>query len=280
MSGRRAGTKDVPTGSAPPWAVVSAEGADEVTGGGLDHVALPGLRERKLARTRAQLTEAADRLFASRGFAAVTVEDICAEVDVSPRTFFRYFHSKEDVVFDGIQPCLDQTLAALADRPASEDAYEALSQALVGVVANPGVERELLRVHLIVRSSPELTGPSLEHFRALQDELMQLMAVRLPGTATHSVARLLTAVAFAAFVATLDEWSDEPAEPLAPQLGRALSAVRDGVQGIVRLGDDAGDGAARQQVTPPGSRPEGRGAGGGRSGSGGRRGRSTATPAR
>ena len=280
MSGRRAGTKDVPTGSAPPWAVVSAEGADEVTGGGLDHVALPGLRERKLARTRAQLTEAADRLFASRGFAAVTVEDICAEVDVSPRTFFRYFHSKEDVVFDGIQPCLDQTLAALADRPASEDAYEALSQALVGVVANPGVERELLRVHLIVRSSPELTGPSLEHFRALQDELMQLMAVRLPGTATHSVARLLTAVAFAAFVATLDEWSDRPDRPLAPELARALAAVRDGVRGIARLGAGPVRSPARRAPVTPRRTGGGSSPAGGRSGSGAPRGRSTATRGR
>ncbi len=222
------------------------------------HEVPSSLRERKQARTRAQLTEAADRLFASRGFGAVTVEDICAEVDVSPRTFFRYFHSKEDVVFDGIQPCLEQTVAAFAGRPSSEDAYESLSRALLSVASDAGSERELLRVHLLVRSSPELLGPSLEQFRALQDELVELMTTRAPGACTHPVARLLTAVAFAAFASTLDEWAVHPDRPLASQLAHALGAVRDGVRGIVRLGDD-GAGQPRPRPRPKGTAGRGPG---------------------
>jgi AcrR family transcriptional regulator len=258
----------------------SADGAGGAAGGGSGHDGSSGLRERKLARTRAQLTEAADRLFTSRGFGAVTVEDICSEVDVSPRTFFRYFHSKEDVVFDGVQPRLEQTVTAFAGRPASEDAYEALSQALLTVAGDPVVEHELLRVHLLVRSSPELTGPSLEHFRTLQDELVELMSARSPGSCTRSVARLLTAVAFAAFVATLDEWSDRPDRPLAPELARALAAVRDGVRGIARLGAGPPGSPGRAAVTPSRRAGGGSSRAGGRSGSGAPRGRSTATRGR
>jgi AcrR family transcriptional regulator len=192
-----------------------------------------GLRERKQARTRAQIRAAAGRLFESRGFDAVTVEDICAEVDVSPRTFFRYFHNKDTLVFEGIRSRLEHVVAAFASRPLSEDEFTALCQALLSVAGDPDYEREHLGVYQQLRSSPALLGASLQQYRMFQDELVKMMTARSPDTCTVAVARLLTAVAFGALSATLDGWVLQPERPLEPQLRAALHAVRHGVRGIV-----------------------------------------------
>ena len=85
-----------------------------------------GLRERKKLATRHALHEAALHLVAAHGLDGVSVDDIAARADVSPRTFFNYFATKDDAVV-GLDPAGPaEQAAALAGRPASESAVEAL----------------------------------------------------------------------------------------------------------------------------------------------------------
>src|ERR671914_32480 len=93
-----------------------------------------GLRERKKLRTRAQLTDAAFRLFTERGFDGTTIEDIVEQVEVSPRTFFRYFDSKEDVVIGFFDEMGQELRAMLAARPADEPPFTAVRHALGALV--------------------------------------------------------------------------------------------------------------------------------------------------
>src|SRR5713101_2607092 len=92
-----------------------------------------GLRERKKAKTRAAIQQYALRLFREQGYAATTVEQIAAAVEVSPSTFFRYFPTKEDVVlYDAFDPLL---IAAFEAQPADLSPIQALRGAMRAVFA-------------------------------------------------------------------------------------------------------------------------------------------------
>src|ERR1017187_5184371 len=92
--------------------------------GGLDDDGADGDSEKRPRRTqegkKRQLAEAAAALFSERGYPGTTIDDIAAAVDVSPRTFFRYFPTKEDLVVAIGATSLDQFFEALKDRPPQE----------------------------------------------------------------------------------------------------------------------------------------------------------------
>ncbi|GIH27050.1 TetR family transcriptional regulator [Acrocarpospora phusangensis] len=97
-----------------------------------------GLRERKKQKTRLALIDAALDLFLARGYEATTIDQIAASVDVSPRTFFRYFASKEDVALALQADALDIFVAELSARPDAESPFTAMSQAMRAALATVG----------------------------------------------------------------------------------------------------------------------------------------------
>lgn len=96
---------------------------------GRKEIAESGRRERKKKQTREALEKAALRLFQEKGYDRTTIKDITDEVDVSQRTFFRYFPSKEAVLFGNWEESLELLRRLILERPSDEPVFVTLYRA-------------------------------------------------------------------------------------------------------------------------------------------------------
>lgn len=169
---------------------------------------LLGLRERKKLRTRKELEETALALFAERGFDATTVEEVVTRVEVSPRTFFRYFASKEDVLLSEDGERRDQLMAALVARPAGEPVLTAVHRAVLSLAGMYETERDrLFQVYRLMEETPSLRARNLELQGAWAQALTAEVARRLHADPIADLLpRLVSRVALATLHAAVLTW--------------------------------------------------------------------------
>ncbi|MFF5530859.1 TetR/AcrR family transcriptional regulator [Streptomyces cinerochromogenes] len=121
------------------------------------------LRERKKLRTRRALAETALRLFTERGYDATTLDDLCDTVEVSKRTFFRNYRSKEDVALaadsDLWSAYLDYVATLKLDGPLLETLRVALDTTLGAM--DPDWDRRFLATRALSEGVPALQAHSL-----------------------------------------------------------------------------------------------------------------------
>jgi AcrR family transcriptional regulator len=176
-----------------------------------------GLRERKKARTREALQEAAMDLFTRQGFDGTTVEEIADACEVSPRTFFRYFPTKEDVLFVDADARRERLLAVLADQPADTPTFAALEAAMRALALDYRDDRAALVARSkVVQDSPQLQAYKAEHqhgWEAAVVDVLERRAAEHGKPDARDELQLLTAVATAALRVSLDVWVAEPDGP-------------------------------------------------------------------
>ncbi len=138
-----------------------------------------GLRERNKLRTRQEIADATIRLAADRGLEHVTVEQIAAAADVAPRTFFRYFDSKEDALLADHPERLELLREMLKSRPASEGPLTAVRGAILDVAGDLEEHRELMLCKVqLMENNPTLRGRSLEMMGDLERMIAEALAER------------------------------------------------------------------------------------------------------
>jgi AcrR family transcriptional regulator len=195
---------------------------------GLEAATLP-LRERKKLRTRRALEEAALRLFRERGFDATTVEAIAAAAEVSPRTFARYFGSKEEAAVGHPGEWLAQFRAMVAGQPEDRDEFAVTVSALVDLARLFEEEREILLDRAaLARSVPVLRFRLLEWEKLWQGALAEELARRKGLTAPDLRIRILAAVGIAALGVAVLELVDGRGRP-------SLPATLEGVLDVLLL---------------------------------------------
>lgn len=192
-----------------------------------------GLRERHKQTTRRALVDAALRLFAERGYGGVTVEDICAAADVSPRTFFRYFAAKEHLLAEPITGALQTMRISLASQARGGSVWHDLRAAVMTAAAEVEQRRaEFLRAARVIRQTPGALASSARALMEWEQTVRSEVAERL-GDTDAIYPRLLLGTTMLALRTGLDEWTEgDGAMPVEPLVARALDALEPGAKAV------------------------------------------------
>jgi AcrR family transcriptional regulator len=187
-----------------------------------------GLRERKRISTRRALEEAALALFSQRGFSRTTIDEIASRAEVSRSTFFRYFGSKESVLFAPDDEAARHFLELISARPVEEGPLVAFEQALLVLAAGTAdrFERDVLRAREdLIANDPHLRAKRAEHLTKWTERFAQTLAHRDGEREPGPAHRLASWVGVAVVQEMGEEWRRAPRELDSVQLVRERFAV-------------------------------------------------------
>jgi mycofactocin system transcriptional regulator len=192
----------------------------------------PAAAGRPPATSRAELEVAALELFHRDGFDATTVDRIAEAAGVSRRTFFRYYASKNDVVWGDFDAGLRAMEAGLAQTPDDVPLLQGLGDAVVEFNALPAeaVPAHRQRMALILHV-PALQAHSTLRYAAWREVVAQFAARRLGLPVDALAPQLVGHVALAAAVASYEQWLRDERSDLSELLRAAFTALDVSVPG-------------------------------------------------
>ncbi|MGW0004674.1 TetR/AcrR family transcriptional regulator [Nocardia grenadensis] len=194
----------------------------------------PPLRERKKLRTRRALVDTALELFTKNGFDNTTLDELCDAVEVSKRTFFRTFTSKEDVAMAPLRDMWAAFLHELETRePRTGSLYEILQDSVLAALERmpaPDWADRAARSHRLAQSTPSMGANNLQFCDRTVREALEILHRRFgAGLPADQRPRLALDIVVAAFHCGMEAWSDSSSEGdtvgLADHLREAFTAA-------------------------------------------------------
>src|SRR5467141_1138199 len=182
------------------------------------------IAERKRRAVRGELSEVALRLLTDRAFDTLTIDQIAAAAGVSRRTFFRYFTSKEDVVFAFLDQWAVRLAADIVARPAEEDPVMAVQTSFRQLTA--AYDDRALALVRLVRETPSLQQQERINRDHLRLAVVNALAERLGLDAERDMRpQILATIAFAPLDAAMFSWfGNRSGEEVGHLLDEALTA--------------------------------------------------------
>ena len=186
------------------------------------------MRERKKARTRAAIQRHALRLFRERGYEATTVSQIAAAAEVSDRTFFRYFPTKEDVVlYDDLDP---RVFEAFEAQPAELSPVQALRAAIREVLGQVSAQDQANlreRVALLL-SVPPLRAMLLDGLQGPVKLLAEAIAARTGHGSGDPAVRSLAGAMMGVGLSAMFAAAEDPAADMVSLVDEGLGQLEAG----------------------------------------------------
>jgi AcrR family transcriptional regulator len=197
-------------------------------------LARPGLRERKKQQTRETIARVALELFAERGYDHTTLAEIADAADVSTRTIFAYFQSKEDILFCDEPAFFEKLKQTLEQRPPSATTIDALRDFLADMGPPDGNER--LRKKIIARDE-ELRLGARARLARIEQLIAESIAKDLEAGPGDIRPALVAASMSAAFTTMSDRIEAEAGEPISYEqtmaiMDQVLLFLRSGLDGL------------------------------------------------
>lgn len=197
----------------------------------VDSGASPGLRERKRLETRRRIAEVAQGLFMERGYAATTLDDIAAAADISRRTFFSYFKSKDDIILYWRDADTAALLADLLKVSPDADPLDAVRDVMVSHIGRYTTE-QMTAVDNLMRSSESLMARKQAFYAEQEVMLFDALCQVWRHPEQRIRLRMVAMVSVGAMRLALQTWREQSGQrkPASRYLLEAFDILRKGLQ--------------------------------------------------
>ncbi len=167
-----------------------------------------GLRERKRRETHSRIQEAARKLFVARGYDGTTLEEIADAANLSRRTLFHYFRSKDDILMSMAGGMGDALVQGLEAQPPGKSPLATMMDAMKDIAAAQPHD-ELLIFDRVMRSSEAVLARKRANYMLSEEVLFEAMRLRWPDPAVRDDLRLTANMVVSVVRLSLEQFNRE-----------------------------------------------------------------------